>query len=169
MDSIWTQSALGKASNKMRNDYEQFKYLWSAKFANGHIVQQHPNDLYSKHNPKASHNPSSFRDFLDYVESHPDVPVVEFKLSNKDKTYTVGFEQPGRPVIYYDENNKYGIPTKHYEWFKCKRDLTNIRPIYYRQMEMDLLTGEKRCLGFVIGFQGNEPNGNNYQKTINVL
>lgn len=153
----------------MRNDYEQFKYLWSAKFANGHIVRQHPNDLYSKHNPKASHNPSSFRDFLDYVESHPDVPVVEFKLSNKDKSYTVGFEQPGRPVIYYDENNKYGIPTKHYEWFKCKRDLTNIRPIYYRQMEMDLLTGEKRCLGFVIGFQGNEPNGNNYQKTINVL
>lgn len=169
MDSIWTQSALGKVSNKMRNDYEQFKYLWSAKFANGHIVRQHPNDLYSKHNPKASHNPSSFRDFLDYVESHPDVPVVEFKLSNKDKAYTVGFEQPGRPVIYYDENNKYGIPTKHYEWFKCKRDLTNIRPIYYRQMEMDLLTGEKRCLGFVIGFQGNEPNGNNYQKTINVL
>ena len=153
----------------MRNDYEQFKYLWSAKFANGHIVRQHPNDLYSKHNPKASHNPSSFRDFLDYVESHPDVPVVEFKLSNKDKTYTVGFEQPGRPVIYYDENNKYGIPTKHYEWFKCKRDLTNIRPIYYRQMELDILTGEKRCLGFVIGFQGNEPNGNNYQKTINVL
>ena len=153
----------------MRNDYEQFKYLWSAKFANGHIVRQHPNDLYSKHNPKASYNPSSFRDFLDYVESHPDVPVVEFKLSNKDKAYTVGFEQPGRPVIYYDENNKYGIPTKHYEWFKCKRDLTNIRPIYYRQMELDILTGEKRCLGFVIGFQGNEPNGNNYQKTINVL
>ena len=169
MDSIWTQSALGKVSNKMRNNYEQFKYLWSAKFANGHIVRQHPNDLYSKHNPKASHNPSSFRDFLDYAESHPDVPVVEFKLSNKDKAYTVGFEQPGRPVIYYDENNKYGIPTKHYEWFKCKRDLTNIRPIYYRQMEMDLLTGEKHCLGFVIGFQGNESNGNNYQKTINVL
>ena len=169
MDSIWTQSALGKASNKMRNDYEQFKYLWSAKFANGHVVRQHPNDLYSKHNPKAAHNPSSFRDFLDYAESHPDVPVVEFKLSNKEKAYTVGFGQPGRPVIYYDENNKYGIPTKHYEWFKCKRDLTNIRPIYYRQMEMDLLTGEKRCLGFVIGFQGNESNGNNYQKTINVL
>ena len=166
MDSIWTQSALGKASNKM---FDKFKYLWSARFANGHTITQHPQDLYSKHNPKVSHNPSSFRDFLDYVESHPDVPVVEFKLSNKDKAYTVGFEQPGRPVIYYDENNKYGIPTKHYEWFKCKRDLTNIRPIYYRQIEMDLLTGEKRCLGFVIGFQGNEPNGNNYQKTINVL
>lgn len=153
----------------MRNDYEQFKYLWSAKFANGHIVRQHPNDLYSKHNPKASHNPSSFRDFLDYAESHPDVPVVEFRLSNRDKAYTVGFRQPGRPVIYYDENNRYGIPTKHYEYFKCKRDLTNIRPIYYRRMEMDVMTGEKRCLGFVIGFQGNEPNGGNYKKEINVL
>lgn len=153
----------------MRNDYEHFKYLWSAKFANGHVVRQRPDDRYSKHNPKAEHNPSSFRDFLDYAESHPDVPLVEFTLSNKEKTYTVSFKTPERPVIYYDENNKYGIPTKHYEWFKCKRDLTNIRPIYYRRMELDIMTGEKRCLGFVIGFQGNESNGNNYQKTISVL
>lgn len=153
----------------MRNDYEHFKYLWSAKFANGHVVRQRPDDRYSKHNPKAEHNPSSFRDFLDYVESHPDVPLVEFTLSNKEKAYTVSFENPERPVIYYDENNKYGIPTKHYEWFKCKRDLTNTRPIYYRRMELDIMTGEKRCLGFVIGFQGNEANGRNYQKTITVL
>ena len=153
----------------MRNDYEQFKYLWSAKFANGHIVRQHPNDLYSKHNPKSDYNPSSFRDFLEYAESHPDVPLVEFVLANKEKSYTVSFENPERPVIYYDENNKYGIPTKHYEWFKCKRDLTNVRPIYYRNMELDVMTGEKRCLGFVIGFQGNETKGHNYQKTITVL
>lgn len=165
MDSIWTQSALGKASNKM---FDKFKYLWGARFANGHIITQHPQDLYSKHNPESAYNPSSFRDFLDYVESHPDVPVVEFRLFNKEKSYTMNFES-SRPIIYYDENNKYGIPTKHYEWFKCKRDLTNIRPIYYRRMEMDVMTGEKRCLGFVIGFQGNESNGNNYKKEINVL
>lgn len=153
----------------MRNNYEQFKYLWSAKFANGHVVRQRPDDRYSKHNPKAEHNPSSFRDFLDYAESHPDVPLVEFTLSNKEKAYTVSFENPKRPVIHYGENNKYGIHTKHFEWFKCKRDLTNIRPIYYRRMELDVMTGKKRCLGFVIGFQGNESNGNNYQKTISVL
>lgn len=153
----------------MRNDYEQFKYLWSAKFANGHVVRQRPDDRYSKHNPKAEHNPSSFRDFLDYAESHPDVPVLEFKLSNKGCAYTVSFKNPKRPVIYYDENNKYGIATKHFEWFKCKRDLTNIRPIYFRRMEKNVMTGETRILHFVIGFQGNEPNGNNYQKTISVL
>lgn len=153
----------------MRNDYEQFKYLWSAKFANGHVVRQRPDDRYSKHNPKAEHNPSSFRDFLDYAESHPDVPVLEFKLSNKGRAYTVSFKDPKRPVIYYDENNKYGIATKHFEWFKCKRDLTNIRPIYFRRMEKNVMTGETRILHFVIGFQGNESNGNNYQKTINVL
>lgn len=165
MDSIWTQSALGKANNKM---FDKFKYLWGARFANGHIITQHPQDLYSKHNPESAYNPSSFRDFLDYVESHPDVPVVEFRLFNKEKSYTMNFES-SRPIIYYDESNKYGIHTKHYEYFKCKRDLTNIRPIYYRRMEMDLLTGEKRCLGFVIGFQGNESNGSNYKKEINVL
>ena len=153
----------------MRNDYDLFAYLWEAKFANGHIVRQHPQDLYSKHNPKSDYNPSSFRDFLDYVEKHPDVPVVYFKLSNKEKSYTVSFENPKRPIIYYDEINKYGIPTKHYEWFRCKRDLTNVRPIYFRRMEMDVMTGEKRVLHFVIGFQGNEANGNNYQKTVNVL
>lgn len=166
MDSIWTQSALGKANNKM---FDKFKYLWGARFANGHIITQHPQDLYSKHNPESAYNPSSFRDFLDYVESHPDVPLVEFKLSNKDKAYTISFEQPSRPVIYYDENNKYGIPTKHYEWFKCKRDLTNVRPIYYRHMEMDVMTGKKRLLHYIIGFQGNESNGGNYKKEINVL
>ncbi len=153
----------------MRNDYDLFAYLWEAKFANGHIVRQHPQDLYSKHNPKSDYNPSSFRDFLDYVEKHPDVPVVYFKLANKEKSYTVSFENPKRPIIYYDEINKYGIPTKHYEWFRCKRDLANVRPIYFRRMEMDVMTGEKRILHFVIGFQGNESNGNNYQKTINVL
>ena len=153
----------------MRNDYDLFAYLWEAKFANGHIVRQHPQDLYSKHNPKSDYNPSSFRDFLDYVEKHPDVPVVYFKLANKEKSYTVSFENPKRPIVYYDEINKYGIPTKHYEWFRCKRDLTNVRPIYFRRMEMDVMTGEKRVLHFVIGFQGNEANGNNYQKTVNVL
>ena len=80
MDSIWTQSALGKANNKM---FDKFKYLWSARFANGHTITQHPQDLYSKHNPESAYNPSSFRDFLDYAEKHPDVQVVEFRLFNK--------------------------------------------------------------------------------------
>lgn len=165
MDSIWTQSALGKANNKM---FDKFKYLWSARFANGHTITQHPQDLYSKHNPESAYNPSSFRDFLDYAESHPNIPVVEFRLFNKYKSYTINLES-NRPIIYYDETNKYGVHTKHYEYFKCKRDLVNIRPIYYRRMEMDVMTGEKRCLGFVIGFQGNESNGGNYKKEINVL
>ena len=166
MGSIWTLYAPGKANNNM---FDNFKYLWCARFANGHTITQNQNDLYSKHDPKATHNPSSFRDFLDYTEKHPDVPVKEFRLFNKEKSYTVSFENPQRPVIYYDENNRYGIPTKHYEWFKCKRDLTNIRPIYYRRMELDVMTGEKRVLHYVIGFQGNETNGNNYQKVMNVL
>lgn len=165
MDSIWTQSALGKANNKM---FDKFKYLWSARFANGHIITQHPQDLYSKHNPESAYNPSSFRDFLDYVEKHPDVPVIDFTLFDKEKSYKVIINTV-RPAITYDERNRYGVITKHYELFRCKRDLTNIRPIYYRRMEMDVMTGEKRCLGFVIGFQGNESNGGNYKKEINVL
>lgn len=152
----------------MRNNYEQFKYLWSVRFANGHTITQHPQDLYSKHNPESDYNPSSFRDFLDYAEKHPDVPVVDFVLFNKEKTYKVVINTV-RPVITYDERNRYGISTKHCELFRCKRDLTNIRPIYFRRMEKNVMTGETRILHYVIGFQGNESNGNNYQKTLNVL
>lgn len=165
MGNIWTPYAPGKANNNM---FDNFKYLWSVRFANGHVITQHPQDLYSKHDPESAHNPSSFRDFLDYVEKHPDVPIIDFMLFNKEKAYKIVVNTV-RPVITYDERNRYGVSTKHYELFRCKRDLTNIRPIYYRQMEMDVMTGKKRCLGFVIGFQGNESNGSNYKKEINVL
>lgn len=153
----------------MQNNYDTFKYLWSAKFSNGHIVKQHPQDIYSKHDPNASYNPSSFRDFKDYMETHPKAKLVEFRLANKEKAYVVSFEKPERPVIYYEENNRYGIKTKHFDLVKCKRDLKNTRPIYFRRVELNQMTGERRILHYILGFQGNENNGRNYQKTTNVL
>lgn len=152
-----------------KNPFMWFAYLWRAEFSNGKKITQDPEDLYSKHDNKAEYNPSSFRDFLDYQEEHPNVRLVKFCIFNNDKTYTVSFENPKRPVIYYDENNRYGIPTKHYEWFKCKRDLENVRPIYYRRMEKNLQTQETKILHYVIGFQGNEENGNNFKKELKVV
>ena len=165
MDNIYKPYAPGKGNNKM---FDNFKYLWRAKFANGHTITQHPQDLYSKHDPNAEHNPSSFRDYLEYAESHPDNPLVEFSLFNKTDNFVVDISLGDRPVIRYTQNNKYGIQTKEYVHHKCKRPLKNIRPIYFRRMELDMITGEKKCLGYTIGFQGNEPNGNNYQKKIDV-
>lgn len=153
----------------MVNKYSLFPFLWQAKFADGHSVRQDPQDRYSKFDPKATYNPSSFRDFLDYSEANPDTPLMEFRLENERKSYVVSFADPKRPVIFYEERNRYGDTTKHYELVKCKRALKNARPIYYRRMEMEMNTGVRKILKFVIGFQGNEQNDRNYKKTISVL
>ena len=68
---------------KMVNKYSLFPFLWQAKFADGHSVRQDPQDRYSKFDPKATYNPSSFRDFLDYSEANPDTPLMEFRLENE--------------------------------------------------------------------------------------
>lgn len=153
----------------MSNPYISFKYLWQGKFSDGHIVRQHPEDKYSKHDPNAISNPSSFRDFLDYASEHPEARVVEFSLFNEKETYTVSFADPEKPAILCDVKNRYGDVTKHYELVKCKRNLQNARPIYYRRVEMNLQTGDKLITKFVVGFQGNEANGRNYKKTVDVL
>lgn len=149
--------------------YRNFKYLWRAEFDNGHIIKQDPDDLYSKHDPKAEHNPSSFKDFLDYQEQNPDVKLVKFCLFNDTSCYTVSFVNQKRPVIYYDETNRYGYPVKHHEWFKSKRDLENVRVIYYRRWALDMLRQTRELCFFAVGFQGNEENGRNFKKEVRVV
>lgn len=149
--------------------YKNFKYLWRAEFDNGHVIKQDPDDLYSKHNPKAEYNPSSFRDFLEYQEQHPDAKLVKFCLFNDSICYTVSFVKKNRPSITYDETNRYGFPVKHHDWYNSKRDLSDARPIYFRRMALDVLTGKKELLYYAIGFQGNEANGRNFQKIIKVV
>lgn len=151
----------------LKDPFRNFAYLWRAEFSDGHIVTQDPDDRYSRHNSKAEWNPSSFRDFIDYAEEHPDARLEKFCLFGAEKTYTVIFKD--RPVIMYDETNRYGVQTKHYEWYKCKRELTNLRPIYYRHMSLDMLTGKKELMYYVIGFQGNEANGSNFKKELKVV
>lgn len=153
----------------MLDPCRNFKYLWKAEFDNGHIIKQDPDDRYSKHDPKADYNPSSFRDFLEYQEQNPDAKLVKFCLYNQTSVYTLSLANPKRPVIYYDETNRYGFPVKHHEWYKCKRNLDNVRVIYYRRMALDMIKQTKELLYYVIGFQGNEENGRNFQKEVRVV
>lgn len=146
-----------------------FKYMWQAEFADGHIIKQHPQDLYSKHDIKLPTNPSSFRDFLDYFETHPN-GLRKFALSGEDKVVSVLFPENGKPEIHIDDINRWGS-IKHSIFAKQKRELTNLRPIYYRNMEAELSPSgvKKRVVGFVIGYQGNDEHGKNVQKTVTVL
>ena len=47
------------------------KYKWIANFKKKAIIQP-DDDRYSKYDPEAEWNPSSFRDFQDYFDEHKD-------------------------------------------------------------------------------------------------
>lgn len=146
-----------------------FKYLWKATFEKK-IIPQHPQDLYSKHDPKAEHNPSSFRDFLDYFNSHAE-ELVKFELISRENTFEVSLSDPERPKILCERRGRWGSITNTL-LHKEKRPLRNVRIIYYRNMEATITNGKigkPRVVGYVLGYQGLDENGNNRQKVITVI
>ena len=153
----------------MKLKSSKFKYLWRANFAKKVIVQ-HPEDRYSKYNPEAEWNPSSFRDFQDYLVEHPN-DLVSFELISDDKVYTVDLTRPWCPIIYSDEEGRWGA-RKHTLIHREKRPLRDVRVIYYRNMEVDAVNGkfgEPRVVGYVLGYQGLDDNGNSRKKMITVI
>lgn len=147
----------------------KFKYLWRANFIKKTITQ-HPEDKYSRHNPDAEYNPSSFRDFQNYFDGHSG-ELISFELVGKDKKYTVDLTRPWCPVIYCDEEGRWGSE-KHTLIHREKRPLRDVRIIYYRNMEatiVDGVFGEPRVVGYVLGYQGLDGNGNSRKKMITVI
>ena len=154
----------------MKNlEKSKFKYLWRAVFLKKTITQ-HPEDKYSRHNPDAEWNPSSFRDFQNYFDGHSG-ELISFELVGKDATYTVDLTRPWCPMIYVDERGRWGSE-KHTLIHREKRPLLDVRIIYYRNMEttiVDGVFGEPRVLSYVIGYQGLDENGNSRKKMITVI
>lgn len=154
----------------MRNlEKSKFKYLWRANFIR-RTINQHPEDKYSRHDPEADWNPSSFRDFQNYFNGHPG-ELVSFELISKGKKYTVDLSRPWCPIIYCDEEKKWGGET-HTLLHREKRPLDNVRIIYFRNMEATIVDGklgEPKVMSYTLGYQGIDKNGNNRQKTITVV
>lgn len=153
---------------KKKLERSKFSYLWRANFMERSITQD-PDDLYSRHKPGAEWNPSSFRDFQNYFDNHPK-ELVSFELVGKDKTYVVSFNRPWAPIIYCDATGKWN--GDHIVLHREKRPLKDVRIIYYRKMEAtmeDGVLGEPRVLGYVLGYQGLDENGNSRKKTITVI
>lgn len=148
-----------------------FKFLWKATFK-GKVICQHPDDKYSKFDPEASYNPSSFRDFLDYFEKKPD-ELIKFELVSPTTSVIVELDDhPSKPCILMDAKNKWGTYTKKSILHSEKRVLKDVRIIYYREMEApikDGVFGEPKVKSFVVGYQGLDENGNNRQKTVSVI
>ena len=61
-------------------------YLWEATFEDGNVIVQPQDDKYSKHDDNLSHNPSAFRDILDYAEKSP---LAVFALKSDTSIYAV--------------------------------------------------------------------------------
>ena len=154
----------------MKNlEKSKFKYLWRAVFLKKTITQ-HPEDKYSRHNPDAEWNPSSFRDFQNYFDGHSG-ELISFELVGKDATYNVDLTRPWCPMIYVDERGRWGSE-KHTLIHREKRPLRDVRIIYYRNMETTITNGvfgEPRVLSYVIGYQGLDENGNSRKKMITVI
>ena len=153
----------------MNNPTLKFKYLWKATFK-GKTIAQHTPDLYSKHNPKAEWNPSSFRDFVEYFEEHP-TELLKFELISPEETFEINLSDQEKPKILCERRGRWGSITNTL-LHKEKRPLRNVRIIYYRDMEATVVGAkfvEPRVLGYVIGYQGIDANGNNRQKKISVV
>lgn len=144
------------------------KYKWVARFKIK-TIKQPDDDKYSKHNPDAEWNPSSFRDFQDYFDAHPE-DLETFSIVGQNCEYTVDF-RGDKPTITATETSRWGSIKNtllHHE----KRSLRNVRVIYYRSMQITVkngLVGSPEVLGYVIGYQGLDENGNNRKKTITVI
>ena len=154
----------------MRNlEKSKFKYLWRANFLKKSIVQ-HPEDKYSRYDPDAEWNPSSFKDFQNYFDGHCG-ELISFELVGMDKVYTVDLTRAWCPIIYSDERGRWGSE-KHTLIHREKRPLTNVRIIYYRNMETTIengVVGEPRVVSYTLGYQGLDGKGNCRKKVITVI
>jgi len=144
-----------------------FKYLWVAIF-DDRVIKQPMDDQYSKHDPKAEYNPSSFRDFLDYFDQHPG-RLKSFELRGPsgqlNSVYQVMFDNPKRPRIELWRVRENTRQVLH----EATEDLEITQPIYFRRMEMDIQTGERKLLHYGLGYQGQNAKGKNVQKIIRVV
>ena len=147
------------------------KYKWVARFKKKTICQP-SDDRYSKYDPKSEYNPSSFRDFLDYFEGGHSEELGSFELWSDGDCYMVDFTKKGHPEIRMLKKGKNWASDKTIILHREKRELSDIRVIYYRNMETTITTAGERntkVLGYVIGYQGLDKNGNNRQKKITVI
>lgn len=146
------------------------KYRWIAIFKHK-IIKQPADDRYSKHDPSKEWNPSSFRDFQDYFDEHQDELDI-FHLISDDADYAVDLTDPGKPKILETKRGSHWGADKTVILHREKRPLSDVRIIYYRKMEMKVINGQAsspEVVGYVLGYQGTDKNGNNRQKVITVL
>lgn len=128
----------------------EFKYLWAAYFADGHIINQPQDDKYSKHDPEAEYNPSSFRDILDYEKKSK---LVYFTLGNFSLDLKYG-------------SISMGEDTREFTLDQPAEELIDRKLIYYRTKRANLETGEQYIYAYNFGYEGKHPETGKIMKKV---
>jgi len=135
-------------------------WRWQARFADGKVICQPPDDKYSKHDDSKDWNPSSYRDFLDYFDGGKK-ELLSFGIVNAEdnEVAIVRFDWK-EPYIftYHDGDDRVKIVHDGPE------GLSDLQPIYYREMQNTVIDGkfgEPKVVAYNIGYQGKDKSGKN--------
>ena len=135
-------------------------WRWQARFADGKVICQPPDDKYSKHDDSKDWNPSSYRDFLDYFDGGKK-ELLAFGIWNSEhhEVIMVGFDLK-KPYIVTYRNGDDRVKIVH----DGPEGLSDLQPIYYREMQntvVDGKFGEPEVVAYNIGYQGKDKSGKN--------
>lgn len=130
-----------------------FKYHWEATFKDGTTITQPADDRYSKHNDKAEHNPSAFRDILDHQEVSP---LEFFALVGQDRqVYAVSLD-----------TGEFFINGTTFMLDQPLEELKDRKLIYFRTNRMNMQTHEQYTHAFNFGYEGKHPDSGKIVKKV---
>ena len=75
----------------MSSTTDTLRYLWEAKFTDGHEIVQPADDRYSKHVEGAEHNGTAFTDVMDYLKDHELAWFYLVDQYDKERMFGVDF------------------------------------------------------------------------------
>lgn len=137
------------------------KYIWTAYFDDGVILEQPADDRYSKHDENAEHNPSAFRDIIDHQKK---AKLIYFDIN--DGTFAYGVDLP---------TGRFGI---NGTWFSLETDdvLKDRKLDYWRGVQRDdvfnpdgsVTEGEPYVYAYFFGYTGTNSKGEKVQKVIRI-
>lgn len=146
----------------MSTSKQPLKLLWRAYFSGAEVLKQPEDDRYSKHDDKAEHNPSAFRDVIEHPRE-----LHHFALFEGDELRH-GIDL--RNGIFYTGN---GHPKYNYMLEDNLAPLKDRKVIFYRDMlqqgDLENGVGEPYVNAYVLGYEGKDADDKVVKHTIRIV
>ena len=137
----------------MSTTQDKLKFLWTAVFKDGTIINQPEDDKYSKHDDKAEWNPSAFRDVQDKGLEN----VAVFGLANETEVYAVNLELGQFSV----GDQLFSLEDEILQ----KRKLVFLREVLQHQV-LGQDAGAPYVNRYILGYEGKDSHNRNVKKFI---